>query len=127
MSDVQQLENNARNQKWDSVDRAIPRAVRKSEVISAAMVVWINDSDVNVRDLAGSVLEKAKLTQVQFRQVTPDLLRTISNDGNNYAGFRAACALAAHGYKAKEVLGVLRRFESDKDVGKIARKYLGSQ
>jgi len=42
------------------------------------------------------------------------------------AGFRAACALAAHnpGEYVKEVIRVLESFSSDREVGVIAQRYI---
>ena len=45
-------------------------------------------------------------------------------DANNYAGFRAACALAAHGVHDEEIKTTLQEFSKDKEVGTIAKNYL---
>lgn len=125
MSDkIAELEKAARSENWGYVDDALPNAVKDKAVVDAAGNIWINSSNVNVRDLAASAFEKAKLSVTKFGEVAPLLKSQMHKDSGNYAGFRAACALVAHGYQDGEVVQVLQHFADDKDVANIAKRYL---
>jgi len=59
-------------------------------------------------------------------ELRPKLAEQLRRDSTNYAGFRAACALAAHnpGEYLTSTLRALQRFSRDKDVARIAKSYL---
>ena len=116
----------AAQEKWEIVDGVLHSSKTATFYLDSAINRWLNDSDENIRDLAGTVIEKARIPRSKFDALRPVLHDVISKDKGNYAGFRAACALAAHGvgeYRG-EVKRVLTRFAKDKDVAIIAKSYL---
>ncbi len=123
---MEELIGAAKREEWDFVDEQIPAAVRFEVNVVWAYRNGLNNSDGNVRDLAASMLVKAKLSPTGMREAKPALLRVMKSDSNPYARYRSAFALAEHGYATKPVLAVLSEAEKDKDkdVRGEARKYL---
>lgn len=124
---VKKLIEAAKREDWDFVDRTIPEAVKDPQVVQWAYQDGLNDEvNGNIRDLAASILEKAKIPSSDIQEVRNRLAQRLS-DAHPYARFRAACALATHDtnhdYQIR-IAHVLKEFQADKDVGTIAREYL---
>ncbi len=116
----------AEKEEWDFVDANIPKVVARKDAIDWALHEAIKSANVNVRDLGASMIGKAKISSNVFAKMRPSLFGLLERDADNYAGFRAACALAEHGPDKylSDVRKTLQRFSKDKDVGGIAREYL---
>jgi len=121
------LRNLAKKGKWDKVDETLPDVCNDPKYIHWAVQEGLESRNSKEVDLAASILEKAKLRKNQFGEIAPLLSGALHRNIDNYGGFRAACALAAHGLPDKyrgEVLAVLDKKLSDRDVQDIAREYL---
>ena len=84
----------AKKEKWKVVDRNLPEAAQKD-----ANVVWayrdgLKDPNGNVRDLAATLLAKAKLSVREMQEARPILRSVMMSDSNPYARYRSAFALA---------------------------------
>lgn len=114
----------AKKEKWELVDEKILVAAQKDANVVWAYTRGLKDSDGNVRDLAASLLAKARLSQREMQEAKPVLMQVMRSDSNPYARYRSAFALAEHGCATRPVVDVLREAEKDKYVGKIAKQYL---
>lgn len=121
---IHELEEAARKENWGFVDENLPLVAKDPDYVSWAYNEGIKNPDSNIRDLGASLLEKAEIAPPQFETMKPALINVMRIDRNNYAGFRAACALAAHGVYTLRVKTMLEKFSADKDVANIARAYL---
>lgn len=124
--DLIELKKLAKNEKWEKIDRVIPRVCKQPIYINWAIVEGLKDKNPNIRDLAASLLEKATIPESEFIAIASDLKIVMDKDYKLYSGFRAACALAAHSplQYPNDVERVLARFEKDPDVTGIAKSYL---
>ena len=116
----------ARCEDWKRVDSWIPRVCNDPFYINWAQKKALGDKNPIIRDLGASILEKASLTRTAYAEVLPKLVLQVRKDHANYAGFRAACALANHGPKKhyELVIRTLKLFEKDSEVSSIAIGYL---
>lgn len=125
---IRKLESAAQKEDWETVDKALPRAVKNVVVVQAALSRWIDSSNVHVLDLAGSCLRLARLAPDLYAQVREKCFMRMQKNAGNYAGFRFACAIAEHGAEGYTpvVKRVLTRFSKDDDleVATLARSYL---
>lgn len=120
------LVSDAKSERWDAVDRMLPRIAKNREYAKWAYNEALMSHDKNVRDLGASILEKSVLKESQFALMRDRLYFRMMNDSNPSARFRSAFALAAHGpgkYKG-DVVKVLYKALKDKDVKIIARRYV---
>jgi len=123
---LKKLMNAAEKEDWDYVDKKILKAVKNPEVVEWAFERGLENPDKNVRDLAATILEKAKISTDKFGSMRKKLYQVMASDINPYARFRSAFALAEHGageYK-KEVVATLREAQRDDTVRGLASKYL---
>ncbi len=123
---IEELMRAAKQEDWEAVDREIPILCKDPSVVEWAYNEGINDSDGNVRDLAVSILEKARISRKEFGGMREKVYGLMTSDGNKYVRFRAAFTLAAHGVGSHEaeVKQVLHEAESDDATSEIARGYL---
>ncbi len=118
------LERAAREEQWEVVDENL------SKLDGSYSLEWavrnFGSEDTNVRDLAYSMIQKLKIEKNYFSKIRNKIAAGMVRDEKNYAGFRAACALAEHGVGKypKNVKRVLENFSQDTEVGEIARGYL---
>ena len=121
---MEELIEAAKHERWKFVDSHAPQAAKNDANVVWAYTCGLKDSDGNVRDLAATLLVKARLSKQELQGAIPVLRRVMSKDSNPYARYRAAFALAEHGNKSQSVINVLREATNDKDVADEARKYL---
>ena len=122
---IRSLIREAKAEKWEFVDKAIPQIINDPKYSTWAFQKGIHSSSINVRDLGASILEKADIPESRFEVMRPDLANLARKD-SSYAGFRAACALAAHGpgEYTDLVLKTLRKFTKDQEIKDIAINYI---
>lgn len=113
----------AREERWEAIDSAIPRVCNRPDYTRWAYETGLNDTDDNVRDLAASILEKARFGS-EFKRMRPKLFRLMRSDPHKYARYRCAFALAAHRVHTAAVKNVLTEATQDKAVADIAQRYL---
>lgn len=123
---IRQLRSAAGSGDWALIDRKIPEIVRNSHYVHWASTTALRDWRVDIRDLGASIIAAARFNEKDFSPIRQKLGIQLRNDANNYAGFRAACALAEHGSGeyASEVMAVLKHFSNDEEVASIAEGYL---
>ena len=123
---LKQLIEAAETEKWDYVDESLPKIGGDEHFIRWAYAHGLEAKDKNVRDLAGSILEKATITESAFSPIRSIIAESVEKERHPYAKYRMAFALAAHGvgkYSGK-VIPILEEASRDKDVGSIAEGYL---
>ena len=120
------LKDAARIEDWDSVDLSIPVIARDPRFYEWAFKEGMEEINVDVRDLAASIIEKSDIEAREFSRMRDALFVHMTSDENKYVRFRLAFALAKHGsgeYK-RQVVDVLKEASTDKDVKEIANRYL---
>ncbi|VVB59368.1 Uncharacterised protein [uncultured archaeon] len=123
---LKELITAAKEEKWDYVDESLPKVAGDDQYVRWAYAHGIENEDKNVRDLAGSILEKATLSESAFSPIRPIVFEAIKKESHPYAKYRMAFALAAHGageYQEK-IIPILDEASRDKDVSSIAGGYL---
>ena len=123
------LKDAARMEDWRFVDSFIPATIREPRFYKWAFEMGMDpqkEPNVDVRDLAARVIEKADIPPEEFSDMHDALFEHMVSDENKYVRFRSAFALANHGpgQYNKQVMNVLREASRDKDVKEIAEKYL---
>jgi len=128
---LHQLENYAKEEKWEEVDELIPKICKTKDV---KIFYWalgkLLSNNGNVRDLGCSILEKyptKRLSQDDFMRVRQQLAKIMKKDKNPYARFRASFALMNHGGpgKYREILiKTLEEAEKDPNVSQLTKHYL---
>lgn len=119
---LKDLTKAASAEQWDEVDINLPDLCNEPETINWALNEGINHEHDNLRDLAVSILEKS--THELSENETKKLKEILESDKNPYVQFRAAFALFNRDDRSSEVIGKLKEALRDKDVKKIAEKYL---
>ena len=113
---------------WDYVDANKTKAVRNPEIVNWAYQTGVSSENENRRDLAVSLLEKAKIPKDELNEVKKVLGNILTKDSSFYVRFRAACALVVHSANEyrDDVIKTLREAAKDKDsdVKEIAKGYL---
>ncbi len=123
---LKELIEAAEAEKWDYVDESLPKIGGDEYFIRWAYAHGLEAKDKNVRDLAGSILEKATIPESAFSPIRSIIVDAVEKEHHPYAKYRMAFALAAHGvgeYFGK-VMPILKEASKDKDVGLIADGYL---
>lgn len=126
---LEKLKEAARMEEWDLVDLTLSTIKLGREYYGWAFEQGINprkELNVDVRDLAASIIEKAEIPSEEFRAMQSAMFTRMERDNNKYVRFRSAFALANHGpgQYLKEVISTLKEASMDKDVGAIAKDYL---
>lgn len=122
VSELIKLASNATDEDWKKIDNKVPYVCEKSRVRNWAYQKGLYDTNPNIRDLAASILEKAKWPIDDETMITHNLAGAFMLEKHPYAKFRMACALYSHGDRNVEVLDALKN--SPEDVKDIAQKYL---
>jgi len=123
---LQKLMKAAQAEDWELVDKTIPKACKDQEIVEWAFERGLENPNKNIRDLAASILEKAKIATDKFQGMREKLHRIMVHDKHPYARYRSAFALAAHGagnYR-EDTIATLKKAEKDEDVSSIASSYL---
>lgn len=116
----------ARQAKWEEVDKLVPSLVKDRNNLRRAVKELLPNRNRNVRDLGATLLQKVPEIEMFYGNTSSTLREVMVANSTHYDGFRAACALAVHypKYYAKEIKETLSNFKEDKEVGKMAKKYL---
>lgn len=122
VSELIKLASNATDEDWKKIDERLPSVCEKARVRNWAYQKGLYDHNPNIRDLAASILEKAKWPITDETMITHNLAGVFVLENHPFAKFRMACALYSHGDRNVEVLDALRK--APKDVQEIAKKYL---
>lgn len=120
----------AMERKWDYVDASLDNINEEKQFVPLvrwAAVYGLGYKNADVRDLAGTILERAPIPEQAFGYVRDAIAEAMNRETENLsAKDRFAFALAAHGpgkYRP-EVMLVLKKALGDKKVSAIAEKYL---
>ena len=123
---LRKIADAAKAEKWDEVDKLIPKLVKNPNYIQWAYERALSSSNPNLKDLGASILEKAVIAEEKFSMMRDKLYYRMIEEKNPYVRYRSAFALAVHGpgrYKG-EVVRVLKEALSDEEVSTFAKKYL---
>lgn len=119
---VEKLKNLAVKEDWDTIDGLIPSVCNQPAVFGWAYDTGIYEENDHVRDLAASLLEKAKWPTDRAELIKEKVLSRLRVEQASYAKFRLACALFNHDYHLPEAIEVLEN--APDDVQDIAKNYL---
>jgi hypothetical protein len=124
------LEKLALDADWEVIDSILPEHCNEPKVLDTAYNTWMYHKNNDLRDLAGSIIEKADIPEEKFVKMRPVIADAMRKDDYKYAKFRFACALANHDPKefTGEVIEVLQSRrddpEEEADVIDIAKSYI---
>ena len=121
---LEKLINAAKEEDWDFVDGNIPKITEDESYVNWAYSGGIYDPNDNVRDLAVSILQKAKIPEPKFVQVMEDLTQLMKSDKNPYVRYRSAFTLWENNIKNNLVKSVILEAKKDPDTSEIAERYL---
>ncbi len=126
---LRKLISAAKKGNWEHVDSELSKPIPE-KYVGWAYIEGIEDKDDNVRDLAGSILEKATIPASSFSAIRPVIFDTIKKETlrakSPYAKYRLAFSMAAHspGEYKTEVMSILEEAARDRDVSQIAEGYI---
>ena len=66
---INELTENAKSENWDKVDTQIPNIIQNPQYVRWAYETALTDMNKHVRDLGASILEKATISDQEFKDM----------------------------------------------------------